>query len=103
VTKLRENAALFLNEARRRGLNTGASQDTPVVPVITGNSLLALKLSRRMFESGVNVQPILYPAVEESAARLRFFINCTHNHDQIRYAVHKAADHLQDIAPELFG
>ncbi|MFY7968492.1 MAG: aminotransferase class I/II-fold pyridoxal phosphate-dependent enzyme, partial [Pirellulaceae bacterium] len=103
VTKLRENAALFLNEARSRGLNTGASQDTPVVPVITGNSLLALKLSRRMYESGVNVQPILYPAVEESAARLRFFINCTHNQDQIRYAVHKAADHLQDIAPELFS
>jgi 7-keto-8-aminopelargonate synthetase-like enzyme len=31
-------------------------------------------LSRALFERGINVQPILYPAVEEEAARLRFFI-----------------------------
>lgn len=102
VARLRENSTLFLSEAKKRGLNTGHSNETAVVPVITGNSLLALKLSRRMFESGVNVQPILYPAVEESAARLRFFINSTHTREQILYAVEKAAEHLRAIAPEMF-
>lgn len=102
VKKLHENADLFLSEAKKRGLNTGHSRDTAVVPVITGNSLLALKLSRRMNEAGVNVQPILYPAVEESAARLRFFINSTHTREQILYAVEKAYEHLHHIAPELF-
>ena len=61
-----EMAALFLKEARRQGLCTGLSQDTPVVPVIIGNSADALRLSRQLFERGINVQPILYPAVEES-------------------------------------
>ncbi len=102
VTRLKEAARLFLTEAKKRGLNTGNSSETPVVPVITGNSLHALQLSRRMFESGVNVQPILYPAVEESAARLRFFVNSTHSNQQILHAVDQAAEHLRKIAPEYF-
>lgn len=102
VKTLHDRARLFLSEARRYGLNTGDSQDTPVVPVITGNSLHALLLSHKMFEAGVNVQPILYPAVEETAARLRFFVNCTHSEEQIRYAVKKAAEALYEIAPSYF-
>jgi 8-amino-7-oxononanoate synthase len=102
VTRLKEASRLFLTEAKKRGLNTGHSRDTAVVPVVTGNSLHALQLSRRMAESGVNVQPILYPAVEESAARLRFFVNTTHSNQQILHAVDKAAEHLRKIAPEYF-
>jgi 8-amino-7-oxononanoate synthase len=102
VTRLKEAARLFLTEAKKRGLNTGNSHETPVVPVITGNSLHALQLSRRMIEAGVNVQPILYPAVEESAARLRFFINSTHSNQQILFAVDKCAEFLKTIAPESF-
>ncbi|MFM8572218.1 MAG: aminotransferase class I/II-fold pyridoxal phosphate-dependent enzyme [Pirellula sp.] len=102
VTRLKEAARLFLTEAKKRGLNTGNSSQTPVIPVITGNSLHALQLSRRMIDSGVNVQPILYPAVEESAARLRFFINSTHSNQQILYAVDKCAEFLRQIAPESF-
>ena len=37
----------------------------PVVPVILGNSLHSLQLSQALFARGINVQPILYPAVEE--------------------------------------
>ena len=40
-----------------------------------------------MAARGVNVQPILHPAVEEKAARLRFFITSTHTEEQIRYTI----------------
>ena len=103
VTTLHQRASLFLSEARKRGLNTGDSNHTPVIPVITGNSLHALLLSRKLFEAGVNVQPILYPAVDESAARLRFFVNCTHSEEQIMYTVEKAAEALVDIHPAYFA
>jgi 8-amino-7-oxononanoate synthase/acyl carrier protein len=102
VDDLRARSALFLSEAKRLGLKTGQSGETPVIPVITGNSLHALLLSRKMFEAGINVQPILYPAVEESAARLRFFINCTHTEEQIRNAAQTAADALREIHPAYF-
>jgi len=62
VKRLQDNARLFLTLAKERGLNTGMSNNTPVVPIITGNSLQALMLSRAMFERGISVLPILYPA-----------------------------------------
>ena len=68
--RLRENSALFLSLCKERGMNTGTSKDSPVVPIILGNSIHALMLSRAMLARGVNVMPILHPAVEESAARL---------------------------------
>ena len=99
VTTCRARSELFLQLAGERNLNTGLSNGTPVVPVIIGNSLLALKLSRSLYDQGINVQPILYPAVEERAARLRFFITATHTEDQIRKTVDALADALAGLQP----
>jgi 8-amino-7-oxononanoate synthase len=99
VAKLQANSRLFLKLAKARGLNTGFSNNTAVVPVIIGNSLNALRLSRALFEDGINVQPILYPAVEEKAARLRFFITSMHTDEQIQRTVDAVARHLREIDP----
>ncbi len=101
VARLQERSAFFVAQARAKGLNTGFSSGTPVVPIILGDSLAALRLSRAMFENGVNVQPILHPAVEESAARLRFFITCKHSEEQIRYAIDLLAKSMREIRPDL--
>jgi 8-amino-7-oxononanoate synthase len=97
VEQLQQRARLFLTLAKARNLNTGMSKDSPVVPVILGNSMHCLQLSQAMFARGVNVQPILYPAVEEKAARLRFFITCKHTEEQIRYTVDMMAEELEKI------
>jgi 8-amino-7-oxononanoate synthase len=99
VARVQANSRYFLQLAKEHGLNTGLGNDTPVVPVIIGNSLHALKLSRQLFERGINVQPILYPAVEEEAARLRFFITAVHTDQQIRDTVEAVAEELQRIDP----
>ncbi len=100
VERLQENSRLFLGLAKQRGLNTGMSKDSPVVPIIIGNSLDCLRLSNAMTTRGVNVQPIPHPAVEESAARLRFFINSQHTDRQIRHTVDALAEELEKIDPE---
>lgn len=87
VVRLRERADFFLGLARNSGIDTGLSQGYAVVPAIVGSSIKAVKCSLALFEQGINVQPIIYPAVEERAARLRFFISCTHTEEQIRLAV----------------
>ncbi len=99
VQRLHERAELFLNLARQRGLNTGMSHGSPVLPVIIGNSIDCLRLSQALFERGINVQPILHPAVEEKAARLRFFITSNHTERQIRETVDAVADELARIDP----
>lgn len=87
VARLQERGAQFLAQARQHGINTGLSQGYAVTPAVMHSSVKALRVSNRLFEKSVNVQPIIYPAVEERAARLRFFISSTHTESQIRTAV----------------
>lgn len=95
VTRLRELSGLFLRLARERGLNTGGcSSGSPVIPVIVGDSVKAIRLSQALLKQGIDALPMVYPAVPDNSARLRFFVNCTHTPEQIRYA-------LDVVAPEL--
>jgi 8-amino-7-oxononanoate synthase len=99
VARLRERSELFLNLARAGGLDTGMSHASPVIPVILGNSIDCLRLSEALFNRGINVQPIMHPAVEERAARLRFFITSEHSERQIRDTVAAVIEELEKIDP----
>jgi 8-amino-7-oxononanoate synthase len=87
VARMQERARLFLDAARRHGLNTGSSMGTPVVPVIIGDPDKCLLLSSRLLDAGINVFPILPPGVTNANSRLRFFITAAHSEDQILKAV----------------
>jgi 8-amino-7-oxononanoate synthase len=87
VRRLHDRAELLLQLAREAGVDTGPSSGTPVVPVIVGSSVRALRLSAALLDRGINVNPILYPAVEEGMARLRFFVTASHTEQQIRDTV----------------
>ena len=100
VARLHERAALFLALAREKGIDTGTSSGSAVIPAIIGNSLHSLQLSEALRQRGINVQPILYPAVEESAARLRFFVTATHTEQQIRETVEVLAEELRRVRAE---
>jgi 8-amino-7-oxononanoate synthase len=100
VRRLNERAGLFLQLAREAGLDTGGSIGAAIVPVITGSSIRAGRLAQAMFERGVNVQPILYPAVPEGAARLRFFLTAEHTEEQVRQAVAILREKAQTVAAE---
>jgi 7-keto-8-aminopelargonate synthetase-like enzyme len=97
IAKLRANARLFLELARAKGLDTGNAEGYNIVPVITGRSTLAARLSNALMERGINVAPIIYPAVEERVARLRFFISSAHSDAQIRFAVDTVAEELERL------
>ncbi|WP_040787091.1 type I polyketide synthase [Nocardia pneumoniae] len=94
LERLRRNARLFLRLAREAGIDTGDSHDTPIIPCIVGDSLKTLKLSNALLRRGLNVNPILYPAVPEDLARLRFFVTACHTEEQIRDTVKILADEL---------
>jgi 8-amino-7-oxononanoate synthase len=87
VAALQANGKLFLDMARKAGLNTGHSAGYAVVPIITGSSIKAIRWAHALFEEGINVHPVFYPGVEEKAARLRFFICSTHQPEQIECTI----------------
>lgn len=97
VTALQARGRLFLELAKVAGIDTGTSTGLAVIPAITGSSIRAARLSAALFERGINVQPILYPAVPEKSARLRFFISCQHTETQIRQTVQAVAEELKRL------
>ena len=97
LRQLEALSRLFLNLARDAGLDTGDSEGTPIIPVIVGNSLTALKLSDALLQRRINVNPILYPAVPEDKTRLRFFVTSCHSEEQIRYTVKAVAEELASV------
>ncbi|MDX2214385.1 MAG: aminotransferase class I/II-fold pyridoxal phosphate-dependent enzyme, partial [Oculatellaceae cyanobacterium bins.114] len=97
VRRLQENSELFLKAAQAQGLDTGLSRYSAVVPVIVGDSFAALKCSQRLFERSINVLPLVHPAVDTDAARLRFFLNCMHTEEQIHTTIEALVEELEHL------
>jgi 8-amino-7-oxononanoate synthase len=100
VRQLRANGQRFRDLASAAGLDTGPSIGAAVVPIIIGESPLAVVLSNRLFARGINALPIIFPAVAERQARLRFFLTARHTEQQIDTAVAAIVDELGILKTE---
>jgi 8-amino-7-oxononanoate synthase len=102
VQRLRDNARAVSAACRRAGLDIGLSAGEAIVPVMTGDSIRAAALSQRLFERGINVQPIIAPAIPERLARLRFFLSSEHAPGDLAASVQAIAEEFAavgDAAP----
>lgn len=97
VERLRSNSLFFLKACKKLGLDTGLAAGAAVVPVIVGDSLTCMQLSSTLKEKGINVQPIVYPAVEDESSRLRFFISSLHSEEQLLFAAQTTRDALDEL------
>ncbi|MCP3669546.1 MAG: aminotransferase class I/II-fold pyridoxal phosphate-dependent enzyme [Gammaproteobacteria bacterium] len=97
VTRLQNRSNLFLQLAQSASINTGTSTGLAIIPAILGSSLKAVRLSSALFNQGINTQPIVYPAVPEKAARLRFFISSQHTESQINSTIEILASELSRL------
>jgi 8-amino-7-oxononanoate synthase len=98
VERLRQNARVFAAACRRADLDTGSSAGEAIIPVITGDSIRAVALSQRLNERGINVQPIIAPAVPERLARLRFFLSSEHRPEDLASTVQAIAEESSAVS-----
>jgi glycine C-acetyltransferase len=70
VENLWKNTNYFKKAAQDLGFNTGNSQ-TPIIPIIVGESHKAKALADRLYEDGVFVVPIVFPMVAKELSRIR--------------------------------
>ena len=84
--RLWANTRRFKAELKRLGFDTGVSE-TPITPVMTGDSALAARLSGRLFEEGVFAQPIVFPTVALDKARIRTIVTAAHTDAHIDRAL----------------
>jgi 8-amino-7-oxononanoate synthase len=92
VATVQARSKRFLELCRARGLDTGTSGGSAVVPCIIGDSVRCMLVANALADAGINVQPIVYPAVEEHLARLRFFISARHTDAQLELTAKTLAD-----------
>jgi glycine C-acetyltransferase len=86
VQTLWEHTRYFKKAMNDLGFDTGSSQ-TPITPVIVGESGVAKKLSARLFEEGVFALPIVYPMVARDKARIRTIMNAALAQEDLDFAI----------------
>lgn len=74
VKKLWSNTRYFKKKLVSMGFDIGRSE-TPITPVMLGDSAVAKRFSERLFEEGVFALPIVFPMVARDRARIRNIVN----------------------------
>lgn len=95
--RLRDRARFFRQVANECGLSIGGDVESPVASLIVGDDKLAVALSHNLLAHGIEVQPIVRPAVSATTARLRFFLTANHTEEQIRATVPMVAQELEKL------
>ncbi len=75
--RLWANTRRFKSELARLGFDTGVSE-TPITPVMMGDSAMAGRFSDRLFDEGIFAQPIVFPTVALDKARIRTIVTAAH-------------------------
>src|SRR5687767_10211577 len=86
IDRLWENTRFFKAGLERLGFDTGGSE-SPITPVIAGDSARAVLLSDRLFQDGVFAQSIVFPTVAKDKARVRTIVTATHTREDLQFAL----------------
>src|SRR5512134_3074945 len=77
VTRLHDNARYFRDQLRAAGF-TPLPGDTPIIPVILGETAKAIRASEMLLDEGVFVTGFGYPVVPQGHARVRCQVSAAH-------------------------
>ena len=83
---LRENAAYFRAAIKEAGFSP-LEGETPIVPIIIGETADAIRMSELLLDEGIFVTGFGFPVVPQGTARLRCQISAAHTRDDLDYAV----------------
>jgi glycine C-acetyltransferase len=86
VRALRENAAHFRAAIREAGFKP-LDGETPIVPIIIGETADAIRMSEMLLDEGIFVTGFGFPVVPHGTARLRCQISAAHTREDLDHAV----------------
>jgi len=86
VEKLWENTTYFKGKLKEKGFDTGESE-TPITPIMLGESSVAKKFSQELFVEGVFALPIVFPMVAQGKARIRTMMTAAHTKEDLDFAL----------------
>lgn len=86
VQKLRENTGYFRSAITEAGFKP-LSGETPIVPIIVGETATAIKMSDMLLDEGVFVTGFGFPVVPQGQARVRCQLSAAHSRDDLDQAI----------------
>jgi len=86
MQNLWSNTYYFKRAMKDLGFDIGTSE-TPITPVMVGESGKTKKLSSRLYELGVFALPIVYPMVAQGKARIRTIMNAALTREDLDFAI----------------
>jgi glycine C-acetyltransferase len=86
VQKLRENTSHFRSAITEAGFKP-LSGETPIVPIIVGETATAIKMSDMLLDEGVFVTGFGFPVVPQGQARVRCQLSAAHSRDDLDQAI----------------
>jgi glycine C-acetyltransferase len=96
IERLWASTRRFKAELTRLGFDTGRSE-TPITPIILGDSELAIRFSGRLFEEGVFATSVVFPTVALDQARLRTIVTAALTNEHLD----RALEAFKKVATEL--
>jgi len=82
VTKLHDNAAYFRAAIQEAGFHP-LPGETPIIPIIVGETALAITVSEMLLDRGVFVTGFGFPVVPKGEARVRCQVSAAHSRDDL--------------------
>ncbi|HXL52314.1 MAG TPA: glycine C-acetyltransferase [Gemmatimonadales bacterium] len=86
VTRLHEHARYFREHLLALGFSPLAGE-TPIVPVILGETAQAIRMSEALLDEGVFVTGFGYPVVPQGHARIRCQLSAAHTREDLDFAL----------------
>ncbi|MBI2070364.1 MAG: glycine C-acetyltransferase [Elusimicrobia bacterium] len=86
IKRLWKNTRFFKEELKKMGFDTGQSE-TPITPVMAGDTEKARKLEQGLFDEGVFALSITYPTVAKGKERVRTIMTSEHTQAHIETAL----------------
>jgi glycine C-acetyltransferase len=86
VEQLRENARYFRSAIIEAGF-APLPGETPIVPIIVGETAKAIEMSDRLLDEGVFVTGFGFPVVPQGQARVRCQLSAAHTREDLDFAI----------------
>jgi glycine C-acetyltransferase len=86
IERLWSNTRHYQAALRSAGFSVGDSE-TPITPIIVGDTKLTFDFSRELFENGLYATGIGFPTVPQGKARVRTIVTSAHSIEQLDRAV----------------
>ncbi|OQA82162.1 MAG: 2-amino-3-ketobutyrate coenzyme A ligase [Lentisphaerae bacterium ADurb.Bin242] len=94
--RLAENTDFFRKAMTEAGFQIREGSH-PIVPVMFGDALVAVKMAARLLEKGIYVTAFSYPVVPKGEARIRVQLSATHTRGELEFAVRSFREAREEI------